>query len=52
MNNIGAIDYANSDFTDDNDVCISRRSTEFPRMTPGFKSHFDKNKPWGDYDNP
>jgi hypothetical protein len=33
MNNLEQIDYAVSDWIADNDVCISRASQEFPRMT-------------------
>ena len=52
MNNIEQIDYAISDWIDDNDVCISRRSSEFPRMTPTFTSHLSPIKPWGEVSDP
>ena len=52
MNNIEAIDYVNKDWTDDNDVCISRKSTEFPRMNLTFNSMIHPDKPWGPYDDP
>lgn len=52
MNNIGAIDYANKDWMEDNDTCISRRSSEFPRLANDFVSHFSKNKPWGNDETP
>lgn len=47
MNNIEAIDYVNSDWTEDNDVCISRKSTEFPRLNMTFNNLFHVDKPWG-----
>jgi hypothetical protein len=47
MNNIGSIDYVNSDWIDDNDSCIARRCTEFPRIRRDFNSHFEIEKPWG-----
>ncbi len=48
MNNLYAFDYAISDWTDDNDVCISRKSSEFPRFTSIYTNHFSKDTaPWG-----
>ena len=52
MNNVGSIDYANSDWVEDNDTCIARRCSEFPRLTNDFKSHFSKEKPWGNTEDP
>jgi hypothetical protein len=52
MNNVGSIDYANSDWVDDNDFCIARKSSEYPRLATNFKSHFDKDKPWGMTEDP
>ena len=47
MNNVEAIDYANSDWIEDNDVLLSRASQEFPRHTTAYKTFFSPNKPWG-----
>lgn len=52
MNSIGAIDYVNKDEMEDNDTCIARRSSEFPRLANDFVSHFSKHKPWGDTEDP
>jgi hypothetical protein len=53
MNNISAFDYVNSDYTDDNDFCIARASTEYPRITPSYKNKFDFNeRPWGTKKDP
>ena len=52
MNNIGSIDYANSDWVEDNDTCIARRCSEFPRLATKFENHFSKNKPWGSTHDP
>lgn len=38
MNNIGSIDYANSDWIDDNDFCIARKCSEFPRITSYYNN--------------
>lgn len=47
MNNLESVDYTVIDWgIKDNDVCISRRSSEFPRLTKKFLTHFDE-KPWG-----
>ena len=39
MNNVGAIDYAVGDWLDDNDFCLSRKASEYPRLTPTFKNN-------------
>jgi hypothetical protein len=52
VNNVEAIDYTISDWIDDNDVCISRRSSEFPRLTHKFTHHFSSQKPWGHISDP
>ena len=52
MNNVEAIDYSISDWIDDNDVCISRKASEFPRLTHRFTNHFSDSKPWGDVSDP
>ena len=52
MNNIQSIDYSVNDWIEDNDVCISRRSCEFPRHTTYYKDLFSDKKPWGDISNP
>lgn len=52
MNNVGSIDYVNNDWIEDNDFCIARKCSEFPRLSKNFKSQFDKEKPWGNADHP
>ena len=52
MNNLEAIDYTINDWVEDNDVCISRRSTEFPRLTDAYQTYFSPEKPWGRFENP
>jgi hypothetical protein len=52
MNNLGSIDYANSDWIEDNDTCIARKCSEFPRLANDFKSHFSLKKPWGEKEDP
>lgn len=52
MNNLESIDYVNKDWVDDNDVCISRKSTEYPRLNLDYKTFFSPNKPWGETDDP
>lgn len=53
MNNIEAIDYAVSDWTEDNDVCISRKSSEYPRLSKHHHTHFDASTaPWGQVHTP
>ena len=48
MNNFDSIDFVNKEWTEDNDFAISRKSSEFPRMTNNYKSLCDQiNKPWG-----
>jgi hypothetical protein len=41
MNNVNAIDYANKDWIEDNDFCISRKSSEFPRLSNKYTNYFD-----------
>jgi len=52
MNNVGSIDYVNKDWIEDNDFCIARRCSEFPRLSNNFKDHFSKDKPWGNKEDP
>lgn len=52
MNNVEAIDYAVSDWVEDNDVCISRKSSEYPRLNMHHKSLFDDHRPWGNLLDP
>ena len=51
-NNIEGIDYSIIDWIEDNDVCISRKSSEFPRLTQNFNDHFSLEKPWGSLSDP
>lgn len=50
MNNVEAIDFTMQDWIKDNDVCISRRASEFPRMNTDFQNHFSRDRPWGEQD--
>ena len=52
MNNIEAIDYAINDWIEDNDSCISRKSSEFPRISATFSTLFSKDKPFGNIHEP
>eukprot|EP00347_Sterkiella_histriomuscorum_P016179 403354185 len=52
MNNVEAIDYVNKDWTEDNDVCISRKSTEFPRLNFNYSNLSHEDKPWGNQGDP
>ena len=52
MNNFEAIDYANRDWTEDNDFCISRKASEYPRLSNKMTNLLSYNKPWGNIQDP
>ena len=53
MNNAMAMDYANYDDSVDNDCILSRKTTEFPRMSMLYRSKADwQHAPWGQKSEP
>ena len=53
MNNAMAVDYANYDDSMDNDCILSRKTTEFPRLSMLYRSKADRqHAPWGQKSEP
>mmetsp|Transcript_27639 Transcript_27639/g.36901 ORF Transcript_27639/g.36901 Transcript_27639/m.36901 type:complete len:141 (+) Transcript_27639:1590-2012(+) len=53
MNNATSIDYANYDFTRDNDGVLSRHTMEYPRLSINYRSKADHaHAPWGTKSTP
>jgi hypothetical protein len=52
MNDLESIDYAIKDWIEDNDVCISRKSSEFPRLNTMHTNLLSDHRPWGNIHDP
>jgi len=47
MNNVGAFDWCNKDWTHDNDFALSRATQEFPRISKSKMNNFEGPELWG-----